>query len=189
MLIAAALVVSVGVCVAEVVEMKNGERFLGKLLSVSTNSVVLESQSAGTLTLARTQVAAIHFENPKATATVATTNSAQKTSLAEVQALSRPGKNLGTQTNLVELVQRDLLSQASPEATQQFQSMVASLMTGRLSVEDLKKQARSVAEEARRMRADLGEEAGIGLDSYLAILDNFLKDRPVLGGGELPSKN
>lgn len=140
---------------------------------MSTNSVVLQSETAGKLTLQRSQVAAIHFDNARLAP--ATSTMPEKLQSAPARAFKGPG----SQTNLVEMVQRDLLSQATPEATKQFQDMVSGLLTGRLTVDDLKKQAKSISDQAHAMKADMGDEAGMALDSYLAILDNFLKDKPV----------
>lgn len=187
MVLAAGLFMASTLNSAELVEMRNGERYLGKILSMSTNAVVLESQTAGTLSLSRAQVASIQFDTPKSAPLIAATNgSGAQASLNHAPTAAGIAKGLGTQTNLVDLIQRDLLGDASPEATRQFRTMVASLMAGRLSVADLKKQAKSVSDQAHKMKAEVGEEAGVALDSYLAILDNFLADRPLMVEGQTP---
>jgi len=155
------------------VEMRNGECYIGKIIGVTTNSVSLESENAGKVTLPRSKVASISFAAGASTTTQpGSTNGAAPSKAAGL-------RDLNTETNLLESVQKDLLSQATPEATQKFRQMVGGLMTGSLSVNDLKKEARAVSKQARAMKADLGEEGGAALDSYLAILDNFLNDQPI----------
>jgi hypothetical protein len=54
--------------------------------------------------------------------------------------------------------------------------MVRGLMTGKLSVNDIRKQAKATADEVRAMRSEFGEEGGAIIDSYLPILDGLLKE-------------
>src|SRR5881397_996696 len=46
---------------ADQVEMQNGDRYLGTVLSLDTNTLVLRSAVLGTVTLPRGKVALIHF--------------------------------------------------------------------------------------------------------------------------------
>jgi xanthine/uracil/vitamin C permease (AzgA family) len=159
------------------VEMRNGERYIGRITGVTTNSVLLESESAGKIALPRSKVASISFiAGTSATTEFVSTNTAKQ---AKASAPMAGLRDLNTGTNLLESVQRDLLSEATPEATQKFRQMVGGVMTGSISVNDLKKEARAISKQARAMKADLGEEGGAALDSYLAILDNFLNDQPI----------
>lgn len=159
------------------VEMRNGECYVGKIIGVTTNCVVMESESAGKVTLSRSTVASIRFA--AGAPTTAGAGATNKVAPSKTTAAMAGLKDFNTETNLLESVQRDLLSQATPEATQRFRQMVGGLMTGSLTVDDLKKEARAVSKQARAMKADLGEEGGAALDSYLAILDSFLNDQPI----------
>src|SRR5687768_6041147 len=73
---------------ADQVNMKNGDRFAGKVVSVATNTVILQSQSLGLINLAREQVASISFIDASTPATPP----------AQVSK-AQPGNAVGTTTN------------------------------------------------------------------------------------------
>ena len=49
-------------------------------------------------------------------------------------------------------------------------------MSGKLSVNDIRAEAKTAADQLRALKRDGGEEAGFATDAYLAILDHFLKE-------------
>jgi hypothetical protein len=54
--------------------------------------------------------------------------------------------------------------------------MVNGLMSGELNLNDLRREAKSSADQLRELKRDLGPEAGESIDAYLGVLDNFLKE-------------
>lgn len=181
-----ALILSAGLFVssltAEQVQMQNGDVYQGRVLAVTTNAVVLQSEVLGTIRLPRNKVAQVILGsnsgtnnvgvatvNPLIAASVPRTNS----SLSELSASLR---QLGLQTNLIRQVQAQLLSDAGPEANAKFNQLLNGLMAGSLDLKDLRAEAQSVAERARAARKELGDDAGGLIDGYLAILDSFLKE-------------
>ncbi len=48
-------------------------------------------------------------------------------------------------------------------------------MSGKLTVNDLRKEAKSAADQLRAVKRDLGDDSGT-LDGYLSILDSFLNE-------------
>jgi uncharacterized protein len=168
---------------ADQVEMQNGDRYAGHVLSLNTNIIVLQSDVLGTLRLPRGKVAGITFGSslppgsppqPSAanglvrTPRAALTNAARK--------LSPALRQLGTNTNLIQQVQKQFLSDAGPEANNKFNDLLGGLMSGRLSVDDMRAQAKTAADQLRALKREGGEDAGFAADTYLAILDHFLKD-------------
>ena len=173
---------------ADQIEMQNGDRYLGKVLSLNTNMVILQSDLLGTLNLPREKVAII------ALGTAALTNSARPAALASVpvRKLSITGTNaahdgtsalrwLGGNTNVIRQVEEQFLAGAGPEAKAKFNEMASGLMSGKLTVSDIRVQAKSAADQLRAAKRDLGEEAGFALDGYLAILDSFLRETESTG--------
>ena len=75
-----------------------------------------------------------------------------------------------------QLVQAQFLADAGPEANAKFNELLGGLMTGKLSLEDLRVQAQSAATQMHEARKELGDDAGVMIDGYLAILDHFLKE-------------
>ena len=49
-------------------------------------------------------------------------------------------------------------------------------MSGKLTVDDIRKEAKSAADQLKELKRDLGEDGGWALDGYLTILDNFLRE-------------
>ena len=61
-------------------------------------------------------------------------------------------------------------------AASNYDAMLNGLMSGKLNINDLRREAKSSADQLRALKRDLGPEAGDSLDSYLEVLDNFLKE-------------
>jgi hypothetical protein len=158
------------VSLADQIEMKNGDKYSGRVVGVATNAVTLQSEILGTVKIPRAQVLRITLGNE-----VATVSPVGSPALAATNASPAvPLPKLGSNSNLVEQVQNQFLSDATPEARAKFNELLSGVMTGRLSQNDIRAQAKAVAEQARALQKELGEEAGGGLDTYLAILDKFI---------------
>jgi hypothetical protein len=170
------------------VEMQNGDRYAGHVVSLNTNTVVLRSDVLGTLRLPRSKVAIITLGPNPATNSPALplptsgfTPAASATSAGAVSNLSPALTGLGTSTNLIQQVQKQFLSGAGPEANNKFNELLGGLMSGKLSVEDIRAEAKTAADQLRALQRESGEEAGFAANTYLAILDHFLKETAPAG--------
>ena len=168
---------------ADQVVLQNGDRYNGIVLSVSSNEVVLQSDILGRVALPRaevTQLAIISANGTNqpsiATTTVSTPRELPKAQTNTVADLSTIFRQLGMQSNLVQQVQSQFLAGAGPEANDKFNQMMSDLISGKMTLGDLRDQAKSAADQLRSLRKDLGDDAGSEMDSYLAILDNFLQE-------------
>jgi hypothetical protein len=170
-LLALGVVLSAIVVRADQVEMRNGDRYLGRIVSVNTNQVVLNSDLLGQLRLARSQIASIQFgvSNKAAltNAPASPTNDSAKV-LSELKEGSGAAKK----------VEQDLLSEATPEVKAKYNEMVSALLNGKMTVADVRREAETAARQLRDLRRELGEESGGALDGYLAILEKFLNETP-----------
>jgi len=142
----------------------------------------------GTLRLPRAKVAVITLEAGPATISPApsspTNGPAQAASTAPTNAavkLSPAFAQLGASTNLIQQVQKQFLSGAGPEANDTFNELLGGLMSGKLSVEDIRAQAQSAADQLRALQRESGEESGFAASAYLSILDHFLKETASAG--------
>ena len=167
---------------ADQVEMQNGDRYVGKVLSLDTNTLVLRSDVLGTVRLPRGKVALVTFGANAITnvARVASATggqlSASSTALPNgVTDLSAALRQLGANTNFIQQVQAQFLDAAGPEANAKFNEMASGLMSGKLTVNDVRAEAKSAADQLKELKRDLGEDGGLALDGYLAILENFLQ--------------
>jgi hypothetical protein len=167
---------------ADQVEMQNGDRYLGKVLSLTTDKLVIQSDVLGKLTLPRDKVALI-------TLGATTTNTVRVAASAPAQvspppvALTSTGpdvslalRSLGSNTNIMEQVRGQLLAGAGADANKKFDELVGSMASGKLDLDGIRSEARSAASQLRALKKELGPDASEPLDAYLDILDNFLKE-------------
>ncbi len=168
---------------ADQVEMQNGDHYLGTVLSLDTNTLVLRSTVLGTVSLPRSQVALITLGSSGATNFTGAASAAKRQSAASSIAitngmtdLSVPLRQLGANTNFIEQVRRQFLSDAGPEANNKFNTLVSGLLSGRLTVNDIRAEAKAAADQLKELKRDLGEDASGALDGYLAILESFLRE-------------
>jgi len=167
---------------ADQVRMQNGDHYLGKVVSLGTNTLVLKSDVLGTVQLPREKVAQITLGPGAATNTQpvasAPNNQAAAPSVPLTNGavdLSASLRQLGANTNFIQQVQAQFLGAAGPEANAKFNEMVGGLMSGKLNVNDIRAEAKSAAAQLKELKRDLGDDAGWALDGYLAILENFLQ--------------
>jgi hypothetical protein len=171
---------------ADMLEMQNGDRYSGKVISVSPDTVVWTNDLLGKITVPRNKVLGLSFGTnaavPKMAATptqFVTTNLLAITAPPAVGStnvdLSAAFRQLGANTNFVGQIRQQMLA-GSPEATRKYDEMVSGLLSGQLSVNDLRQQAQAAAAQLRGMKRELGAEADESLDGYLQILDSFVKE-------------
>ncbi|MEJ0090495.1 MAG: hypothetical protein WDM80_12245 [Limisphaerales bacterium] len=172
---------------ADQVEMQNGDRFSGKVLSVSADTVVLQSETLGKITVLRKKVASLAFGTNTVAAVAASKvpPAPAATNLPPAAALIISGKpntdlsaalkNSGMDTNFIQQVREQMLG-GSPAAASKYDEMVGGLLNGSLNLNDLRREAQSSADQIRQLKRELGPEAGDALDGYLAQLNSFLKE-------------
>ena len=164
---------------ADRVEMRNGDNYFGKVVSMSAEAVVLDSEVLGKITVPRKSVAALAFgTNAAAPVSIPTNHPATPTLAALMKTNAELSTMLrGPGTNAVSISEiRTRMLAGNPEALGKFNEMVAGLASGKLSVDDIRREAKSAAEQLREMKRELGPEAAGSFEGYLDILDNFLKE-------------
>ena len=172
---------------ADQVEMQNGDRYFGRVLSVSGDTVVLESEVLGKINVPRKQIASLVFGTNAAAPMAATrvaqlsapTNPPASASLAALAGtnadLSAVLRNPDLNTNFIRQVREQMLA-GSPEAAGKYDEMVNELMSGKMNIDDLRREAKSSADQLRELKRDLGSDAGDSIDAYLDVLDSFLEE-------------
>ncbi len=165
-------------CSADQVEMQNGDRYTGRVLSLDDKSLVLQNDFLGKLTLPRDKVAVVQLglARPTIPPALTSTNAAAR-SRGALQTNSF-ASDLASHSNLISQVQKQFLTGAEPAAQQKFNDLVSGLLNGTITVEDVQREARTAADQVRALKKELGPDAGLALDGYLAILDQFLKEAP-----------
>lgn len=172
---------------ADQVELQNGDRYNGTVLSVTADTVVLESEVLGKINVPRKQVANLALgANPAVPKTA--TNPARISGVTNLPVaaptqkpanpnvdLSAAFRNLGANTNFVRDIREQMLRD-SPAAASKYDEMINGLMSGKLNLNDLRREAKSSADQLRALKRELGPEADDSLDTYLEVLDGFLKE-------------
>ena len=168
---------------ADQVEMQNGDHYVGNVVSLSADTLVLQNEVLGTVRLPRTKVAHIQLGSSPVTGTAPLPSSANGKARANSTARAAAATNsspvlhqLGAHTNLIRQVQKQFLAGAGPEANQKFDELLGGLMSGKMNMDDLRAQAQSAADQLRAMKREGGQDAGFAADTYLTILDHFLKE-------------
>ena len=168
---------------ADQVCMQNGDVFNGTVLSVSTNSLVLNNENLGVINVPREKVAAIHF----GAAVVVGASSQVPLMPTAPTALGSPNasspdlttalRGLRDQTNLLQQVQSQVMgASASPDASAKFNELVDGLSTGKMNINDLRAQASEAAQQIKELKKELGPNDSGEMDSYLTILNSFLQE-------------
>ena len=181
--VALAFLVAASPVRADQVELRNGDRYVGHVLSLNSNSIVLESDMLGTVRLPRTRVAIITLGPVPATnspalplGTNAFVPAASATSASGVSNRAPALSGLSLNTNLMQQVQKQFLSGAGPEANAKFNDLLSGLLSGKLGIEDIRAEAKSAADQLRALQRESGEDTGFASSAYLKILDHFLKE-------------
>ena len=182
---------------ADVLEMQNGDRYSGKVLALTADTVVLNSEILGKINVPRNQVASLIFGTNAAAAKAArnpappvSTNPPSTTSSNALDNLnldlSAALRQLGGNTNFIGQIRLQMFA-GSPEAAGKFDEMVGGLFNGQLNLNDLRRQAESSAAQLRELKPDLGPEADDALDSYLKILDAFVRESAAEPANQTPA--
>jgi hypothetical protein len=171
---------------ADQVEMQNGDRLSGKVLSVSADMVVLKSDVLGKINVPRKNIAALAFgtnvvaataptNNPRVPAPATSSAAASSTALLETNAgFAVELLNPGADTNIIRQVREQMLA-GNPVAAAKFDELADGLMSGKLNMDDLRREAKASADQLRELKRE-NPEAGDSLDAYLQVLDNFLNE-------------
>ena len=175
---------------ADQIEMRNGDHFTGKVLSMTADTVTFQSEMLGKINVPRKNVASLILE-PTAPAVRPGTNLIQTpTSMVKTPPSAAPMpslantntdlaaalRNLGSNTNFIQQVRAQMIHGDNPEAVQKYDETVNGLLSGNLNLDDIRRQAQATADQLREMKVELGPQADPTFDSYLQILDKFLSE-------------
>jgi hypothetical protein len=161
---------------ADQLQMVNGDHYAGKILSLNSNTIVFESDVLGKVTLPWEKVASMDFganattNAPVAPRVVTATNHLVRSS-TNVSAALRNGTNAAA----IAQVRQQMLTGTTPEVNQKYDEMLGGLMSGKLSVNDIRDQAKTAIVQINKLKQE-SPQADPMLDAYLEVLQNFLND-------------
>jgi hypothetical protein len=181
---------------ADEVEMQNGDRLSGKVLSVSASTVVIESEMLGKVNVPRKNILAVVFgtnaspakttsgvlqaavpANPPASISLTAWLSTNGVSSASI-------RSPDMDTNVIRQIREQMLA-GNPVAAAKFDEIADGLMSGKLDLDDLRREASVAAGQLRELKRQ-DPELGDSLNAYLQVLDNFLNE-PAGNPADAPS--
>src|SRR6185369_6597062 len=154
---------------ADVIQMQNGDRYAWKILSMDGEAVVMQSDVLGKISLPRAKVATLNLGSspaaPVAPATavlpksapVAGTNSLASAAVVVTNGsadLASAFRKAGTTQPTVKAIREQYLVDAGPEANAKFDELLGGVMSGKVSMNDLRAQAKTAADQLRGFKRE-----------------------------------
>jgi hypothetical protein len=172
-----ALLLGTSHLLADQVELQNGDRFAGKVVSMTADTIVPQSDVLGRVSLPRAKVANVHFGsaagvNAASTQTPGSSPASAENRAASLGSVGALGQ-MGASSKVVEIIRRQMLSDAGPQANSKYDELAAGVFSGKFDLQKLRKEAITAANQIRELKK--GGDVGDSLDDYLAILDNFIR--------------
>jgi hypothetical protein len=172
------------------IEMQNGDHYVGTVLTLNSNYVVLQSDVLGTVKLPRAKVAAVNFgakaeakEAKPTTSKMGDAAAAANRGTNGTSATAQALRHLGAHTNLIHQVEDKFLKDAGPEAKAKFDELMQGLMSGNMDLQGIRTQACEAVNQIKALKRDGGDQLGAMLDTYQAILEKFIKETTPPAGG------
>jgi hypothetical protein len=177
---------------ADLLELTNGDHYRGTVISMTQSNLEFQSEIQGRVKLPRDKVAKITLHESAVPKPVATTTPPTAAPLilsgpsnptptptppaSQADAVVKQMREQGLDPKLINQVQEQIFGKASPEAAQKFNETMDGLLSGKISVQDIRAQAQSSIGQIKAARQELGGDAGEMLDGYLAILEKFVQE-------------
>lgn len=173
---------------ADTIELTNGDVLNGQVISLDGQQLVLKSELLGELKLAREKVSAIHLGDkpilarnaavPQAPSAKPALDPEVQKVLGAVPSTEDVLKQLqggGVNPQMIGELQTKFPLLNTPEAGQYFNDTLGGLMTGKLNIQDVRKDAVIARDGLLDLKKDLGPE-GAALNGYLSILNKFINE-------------
>ena len=173
----------------DTVVLKNGDVLNGEVLSLNASELKLKSNTLGQISLAREKVVTIQLGDqplpPRSTAGAVGQASGAAASSAlpggaelpkadSVDDVLRKMQLGGVDAGTLQGLEDKLPLLATPEVKQYFNEKVTGLMSGTLSVQDIRKDAINARDQILDLQKDLGPQ-GDAMNPYLSILESFIR--------------
>ena len=185
-------VATVAPAAADSLDLTNGDHFRGTVVSVTQSNIEFQSETLGRVTLPRSKVA--HINLGEAPVTKPSTNAiaphvgsslilqgtpntgSAGVATTQPDAVLQQMRQEGLDPALVNQVKQQVLGQGNPVASQKFDELMGGLMSGTLSVGDIRAQAQESIKQIKDAKQQLGPDAGDLFDGYLSILESFVAE-------------
>ena len=173
---------------ADEIVMQSGDRLVARLVALTNDTLVVQSELLGTIRLPRGKVVSITLSTSPASNLAGLPVHTNLPILAGAPGtntgheVSASLRQLGSQTNSIQQVREQFLSTAGPDANKKFNELLGGMMSGKMDVNDIRAEAASAANQIRALKRELGDDTGGALDGYLSILESFLGETAAPAG-------
>src|ERR1041385_2993005 len=141
------LATGISLAQADQIEMQNGDRYNGRVLSLTNDAMVLQSDILGRIVIPRAKVAkislgtnaAIRLDTNTTPKAVALTTNSAGSAVASLRSSDVSAQD-------AEKVKQQFLADADPAAKAKYDEMLGDLLSGKMSLGDLRAQAKSAAD-------------------------------------------
>ncbi len=171
---------------ADQVELQNGDRLSGKVLSVTASTVILETDMLGRVSVPRKNISVLtmgNSVNPAKSVASGTTSVMPANPAFNLPAIILADTNTnsstslfgtGSEQNIIRQIREQMLGD-NPAAAAKFDELASSFMSGKLNLDDIRRQAKSAADQLRELKRE-NPEAADSLNGYLQVLESFLNE-------------
>lgn len=174
---------------ADTIELSNGDVINGQVVSLDAKQLVLKSKLLGELKLDREKVSAIHLgDKPVLTrqAAPAANPAPQKPAidprvqnvLNSVPSSEDVVKQLqggAVNPQMIGALQSKFPLLNTPEASGYFNDTLSGLMSGKINIGDIRKDAVKARDQLKDLQDELGPD-GAALNGYMSILNKFINE-------------
>jgi len=172
---------------ADTVQLVNGDRINGEVIALDKDKLTLESDIHGELVIERGKVVAIALGDhplPSASPSDARKDASRngKTARDKDAALAETPDDVlerlradGIPVEQVDQLTKKFPLLGTPQVKQQFDHYLGGLMSGKLDIQDIRKDAIKARDELNDLKKDLGPY-GDALNGYLGILEGFIEE-------------
>lgn len=178
---------------ADTVQLANGDNVSGHVVSLDAKTLVLKSELLGEVKIDRAKIAAILLGNrpapsaaqpaPARTSPAVPAPAGQSAAPGSAPAAPKTVDEIlkqiqgsGVDPKLSKGLEGDFPLLATPEVRAYFDKTLGGLVSGDLSVSDLRQQAIDVRNQVKELEKELGPEATQALSGYMSILDKFIRE-------------
>lgn len=174
---------------ADVLELVNGDHYQGTVIGMNQSNVVFQSEIQGRVSLPRDKVASIVLHEaaapklsvqtnaPRSLILYGTNRASSSTPPGQADAVLQQMRQQGIDPKIASKVQDQIFGQGSPEATQKYNELMGGLLSGTLSIQDIRAEAQNSIKEIQDLKKEIGDDdTGGMLDGYLGILQSFVQE-------------
>ncbi len=169
---------------ADTIELANGDILSGQVISLDGKQLILKSEVLGEVKLDRKKISSIYLGEKPVRPKLPTPEAKPlldpkvQNVLGNVPSSEDVIKQLqsgGVNQQMIGAIQTKFPLLNTPEAGGYFNDTITGLMTGKMGIQDVRKDAVKARDELKKLQDELGPD-GAALNGYMSILNKFINE-------------